>query len=197
MKRKEQRALETAREILLFELRENSIVRGEVTLASGLTSDYYIDARRAVMRPSGFRAAGHLIAHEALELGVSSVGGPATAAVPLACAAIAGDQGEGLVAFFVRTSRKEHGLQRWIEGPVTPGMSCMVVEDTVTTGKSTVAAIERIREEGLEIAGVLALVDRLAEPEEGEPTASARIEAAADAPYASLVTAEEILPDRD
>ena len=74
---------------------------------------------------------------------------------PLACAAIGSEEGDGLVAFFVRKERKEHGLQRWIEGPeLAKGTRCLVVEDVVTTGGSTVRAIERIREEGLEVAGV-------------------------------------------
>ena len=75
------------------------------------------------------------------------------AAIPLACAAIAVPGGDGLVGFFVRKERKEHGLQRWVEGPVEAGTRCLVVEDTVTTGGSTVEAIERMREEGLEIVG--------------------------------------------
>jgi orotate phosphoribosyltransferase len=111
------------------------------------------------------------------------------AAIPLACAAIAVPAGEGLVGFFVRNQRKEHGLQRWVEGPVEPGARCLVVEDTVTTGGSTVGAIERIREQGLEVGGVLAVVDRLAGGGE-------RIEAAAAAPYRALVTIDEIYPER-
>ena len=76
---------------------------------------------------------------------------------PLACAAISVEGGDGLVAFFVRKERKEHGLQRWIEGPVLePGTRCLVVEDVVTTGGSTVRAIERIVEEGHEVVGVTA-----------------------------------------
>ena len=97
-----------------------------------------------------------------MEAGATAVGGPATAAIPPACAAIAVPEGEGLVGFFVRGQRKEHGLQRWVEGPVKPGDRVLVVEDTVTTGGSTATAIEHIREEGLEIARVLAVVDRLA-----------------------------------
>ena len=112
-----------------------------------------------------------------------------TAAIPPACAAIAVPGGEDLVAFFVRKERKEHGLQRWVEGPVAAGDRCLVVEDTVTTGGSTATAIGRIREEGLEIAGVLAVVDRLAGGGE-------KIEAAAAAPYRALVTIDEIYPDR-
>jgi orotate phosphoribosyltransferase len=109
---------------------------------------------------------------------------------PLACAAIGAEAGDGLVAFFVRKERKQHGLQRWIEGPeLEAGTRCLVVEDVVTTGGSTVRAIERIREEGLEVAGVTAVVDRLAGGAEA-------IEEAAGAPYRPLVTIDELYPDR-
>jgi orotate phosphoribosyltransferase len=181
--------LAAAKQTLLAELKEHSLILGEVTLASGAVAQYYVDARRALMRPQGFRAAGDLIAARALELGVAAVGGPATAAIPPSCAAIAGPEGQELVAFFVRGARKEHGLQRWVEGPVEPGMRCLVVEDTVTTGGSTATAIGRVREEGLEVAGVVAVVDRLAGGAE-------RIEAAAGAPYSALVTIDEIYPER-
>ena len=97
--------------------------------------------------------------------------------------------GPDLVAFFVRGERKEHGLQRWVEGPVEPGVRCLVVEDTVTTGGSTATAIERIREEGLEVAGVVAVVDRLA-------GGAREIEAAAAGALPALVTIDEIYPER-
>jgi orotate phosphoribosyltransferase len=181
--------LAAAKETLLAELREHSLVIGEVTLSSGAKAQYYVDARRTLMRPAGFRAAGELIASAAVEAGATAVGGPVMAAIPLACAAIAVPEGEGLVGFFVRKERKEHGLQRWVEGPVEPGTRCLVVEDTVTTGGSTVSAIEMIGEQGLEIAGVLAVVDRLAGGGE-------KIEAAAGAPYRALVSIDELYPDR-
>jgi orotate phosphoribosyltransferase len=181
--------LDAAKQTLLDELRRHSLILGEVTLASGAVAQYYVDARRTLMRPAGFRAAGELIAAAAADLGAAAVGGPATAAIPPACAAIATPAGTDLVAFFVRSQRKEHGLQRWVEGPVEPGVRCLVVEDTVTTGGSTAQAIERVREEGLEIAGVIAVVDRLAGGAE-------KIEAVASAPYRALVTIDEIYPDR-
>jgi orotate phosphoribosyltransferase len=181
--------LDTAKETLLAELREHSLVLGEVTLSSGAKAQYYVDARRALMRPAGFRAAGQLIATAATEAGAAAVGGPVMAAIPLACAAIAVPEGDSLAGFFVRKERKEHGLQRWVEGAVEPGARCLVVEDTVTTGGSTADAVERIRGEGLEIAGVLAVVDRLAGGGE-------KIEAAAAAPYRALITIDEIYPDR-
>ena len=176
-------------ETLLAELREHSLVIGEVTLSSGAVAQYYVDARRALLRPAGFRAAGELIAAAAVELGAAAVGGPATAAIPPSCAALAAPGGEGLVGFFVRGERKEHGLQRWVEGPVEPGDRCLVVEDTVTTGGSTARAVERILEQGLEVVGVVGVVDRLA-------GGGGRIEAAASAPYRSLVTIDQIYPER-
>ena len=178
-----------ARDVLLAELREHALVIGEVTLSSGQRAQYYVDARRALLRPRGFRAAGELIAAAATEAGASAVGGPVMAAIPLACAAIAAPGGEELVGFFVRKERKQHGLQRWVEGPVERGARCLVVEDTVTTGGSTAAAIERMREEGLEIVGALSVVDRLAGGGEA-------IEAAAGAPYRTLVTIDELYPER-
>src|SRR4051795_11519796 len=137
--------LDGAREILLGQLREHALVIGDVTLSSGQRATYYVDARRALLRPAGFAAAGQLIAAAAREAGAEAVGGPVMAAIPLAGAAIAVPDGAGLVGFFVRKERKEHGLQRWVEGPVEAGASCLVVEDTVTTGGSTGAAIGRIR----------------------------------------------------
>ncbi len=181
--------LDAAKRTLLSELRQHSLVIGEVKLSSGAVAQYYVDARRALLRPPGFLAAGELIAAAAAEAGAAAVGGPATAAIPLACAAIASEGGGGLVGFFVRGERKEHGLQRWVEGPVEAGDRCLVVEDTVTSGGSTVAAIERIREQGLEVAAVLATVDRLA-------GGGAAIEAASGAPYRALVTIDELYPDR-
>ena len=181
--------VETARSTLLSELREHALVIGEVTLSSGKRASYYVDARRALLRPAGFRAAGELLASAARELGAAAVGGPVMAAIPLACAAIAVPDGKGLVGFFVRKDRKQHGLQRWIEGPVEAGMRCLVVEDTVTTGGSTAWAIERMREEGLEVAGAVCVVDRLAGG--GEVVAEA-----AGAPFRALVTIDELYPDR-
>jgi len=178
-----------ARQTLLEELREHALVIGEVTLSSGQRASYYVDARRALLRPRGFRAAGELIAAAAGRHDAQAVGGPVMAAIPLACAAIAVPEGDGLVGFFVRKERKDHGLQRWVEGPVEAGTRCLVVEDTVTTGSSTVDAIERMREEGLEIVGGLCVVDRLAGGAEA-------IAETLGAPFEALVTIDELYPER-
>jgi orotate phosphoribosyltransferase len=182
--------LDTARNTLLEELREHALVIGEVTLSSGQTAQYYVDAKRALLRPAAFRAVGELIAAEAAERGATAVGGMTMGADPLASAAISDPGGDDLVAFFVRKEKKEHGLQRWIEGPLLdPGTPCLVVEDVVTTGGSTVRAVERILEEGHQIAGVVSVVDRLAGGGEA-------IEAAGGKPYRALVTIDELYPER-
>src|SRR5690349_4652489 len=135
--------LEAARVTLLAQLREHALIIGDVTLASGRQASYYVDARRALLRPEGFRAAGQLVAAAANDLGADAVGGPATAAIPVACSALA-DEGSSLRAFFVRKEAKPHGLQRAVEGAVAEGDRVLVVEDTVTTGGSTVEALEQV-----------------------------------------------------
>jgi orotate phosphoribosyltransferase len=174
--------------ILVEELREHALVIGEVTLTSGQTAQYYVDAKRAILLPAGFRALGELVRLEAERAGATAVGGMTMGADPVACAALAA--GADVKVFFVRKDRKQHGLQRWVEGPVLePGERCLIVEDVVTTGGSTVQAIERVREEGFEIAAVTSVLDRLAGGAEA-------IEAAAGAPYRPLATIDEVYPDR-
>src|SRR5436190_15237649 len=108
-------ALTRPRERLLAELREHALVIGEVTLTSGRKAQYLIDAKRAILRPDGFRALGELVAEVSRRVGATAVGGITMGADPIACAALAG--GADVKAFFVRKERKEHGLSRWIEGP--------------------------------------------------------------------------------
>ena len=176
-------------ERLVAALREHALVVGEVTLTSGRKAEYYVDAKRAILRPEGFAALGELVAAEASRLGASAVGGMTMGADPVACSALAA--GADVRAFFVRKERKEHGLQRWIEGPeLRQGERCLVVEDVVTTGGSTVSAIERVREEGLEVAGVVSVLDRLA------GGADAIRAAANGAPYVALTTIDDVYPER-
>jgi orotate phosphoribosyltransferase len=178
-----------AHETLVTELREHALVIGEVTLTSGRTAQYYVDAKRAILLPAAFRALGELVAAEAERVGATAVGGMTMGADPVACAALAA--GAPVKAFFVRKEKKQHGLQRWVEGPLLePGERCLVVEDVVTTGGSTVQAIERLQEEGLEVAGVTAVLDRLA-------GGAQAIESAANgASYRPLTTIDEVYPQR-
>ena len=180
--------LASARERLIEELREHALVVGEVTLTSGARAGYYVDAKRAILRPDGFAALATLVAAQVHEWHGTAVGGLTMGADPVACAALAG--GARTKAFFERKQTKEHGLQRRIEGPLlTAEDRCVVVEDVVTTGGSTLAAIEALNDEGHEICGVLSVLDRLA-------GGGAAIERAAAAPYVALTSIDDIYPDR-
>ena len=164
---------------------------GEVTLTSGATASYYVDAKRAILRQPGFRAVAELVAREANTREAKAVGGMTMGADPIASAALSDRAGQDLIAFFVRKEKKQHGLQRWVEGPLLePGTRVLIVEDVVTTGGSTVQAIERCLEEDLEIAGTVSVLDRLAGGAEA-------IEAAGGAPYTPLATIDDVHPDRD
>jgi orotate phosphoribosyltransferase len=177
-----------ARDRLSAELREHGLVIGEVVLSSGRTSQYLIDAKRAILRPAGFLALAELVADQARAWEATAVGGMTMGADPIACAALAG--GAEVKAFFVRKEPKAHALGRQIEGPpLTEEDRCMIVEDVVTTGGSTLRAIEAVRGAGHEICGVLAICDRLAGGGEA-------IEQAAGAPYRALTTIDEIYPER-
>jgi orotate phosphoribosyltransferase len=178
-----------ARETLIEELREHALVIGEVVLTSGRTAQYYVDVKRAILRPAGFAALGELVAAHAREWGATAVGGLTMGADAPACAALAG--GADVKAFFVRKETKAHGLQRKIEGPpLEPGERCLIVEDVVTTGGSTVQAIEAVIAEGFEVVGVVSVLDRLA------GGAAAIALASHDAPYEALATIDDVYPDR-
>jgi orotate phosphoribosyltransferase len=178
----------TARERLLAELREHALLKGSFVLTSGRTAEYLVDAKRAILLPQGFLALAELVAAQARAWGASAVGGMTMGADPIACAALAG--GVQVKAFFVRKEVKQHGLSRRIEGPVLdPQDRCMLVEDVVTTGGSTIRALEAVRSEGQTICGVLAICDRLV-------GGAQAIEEAAGAPFVSLTTIDELYPDR-
>ena len=177
-----------ARAQLVAELREHALVIGEVTLTSGATAQYYVDAKRAILRPSGFALLAELAAAQVAAWGATAVGGMTMGADPVACAALAG--GAEVKAFFVRKEAKAHGLQRRIEGPALAAEDrCVVVEDVVTSGGSTLAAIAALHDAGLEICGVISVLDRLA----GGGAAIARATAA---PYRALTTIDEVYPER-
>jgi orotate phosphoribosyltransferase len=178
----------SARARLLSELREHALVIGEVVLTSGRRAQYLVDAKRAILRPAGFAALAELVAEQARTWDATAVGGMTMGADPIACAALAG--GADVKAFFVRKEAKQHGLARRIEGPLLePDERCMLVEDVVTTGGSTVRALEALRAEGHDVCGVLAICDRLAGGGE-------TIERAAGAPFVSLTTIDDVYPER-
>src|SRR5689334_15967528 len=179
----------SASDTLIEALRRHALVIGEITLTSGATAQYYVDAKRAILRPPGFAALAELVAAYAKQWEATAVGGLTMGADAPACAALAG--GADVKAFFVRKETKAHGLQRKVEGPVLEaGERCLIVEDVVTSGGSTVQAIEAVRAEGFDVVGVVAVLDRLA------GGAQAIAQASGDAPYEPLTTIDDVYPDR-
>lgn len=155
-----------ARTELLTLIVRHSFERRKVTLSSGKESDFYLDLRTTMMRPRGTELVGRLLL-ERLGEGprVDAVGGMVVAAVPvvssiLAAAAHAGGAWLDLVGFFVRKEAKKHGLGRRIEGAFAPGQSIALVEDTMTTGGSTLEALDAVTEAGGKVTRVLCIVDR-------------------------------------
>ena len=165
-------SLDAKRRELLELILAVSYRRGRVTLASGAESDFYLDLRQTLMRPRGVALAGELVL-DRLRQGpaVEAIGGMAVGAVPLVAAVLAAaavhEPDSKLVGFFVRKQSKAHGLGRRIEGGFQAGQSVALLEDTVTTGGSTLDALAAVEAEGGKVARVLCLVDR------GEGAASA------------------------
>ena len=161
--------MSSARQSLLELLRQKSVIYGDFTLASGKRSDFYCDARLTTLDPPGAlwlgEVAWDLIQHKAAALGVSpvAIGGLTMGADPVALAIGIGSVragGPGLQCFSIRKQAKAHGRTKLIEGNFQPGDTVVVVDDTITTGGSTLEAIEKIRAEGGTVAFALVLVDR-------------------------------------
>lgn len=154
----------TDRATLITLLATRSTNRGQFTLASGKTSELYIDARLTTMSPDGLRLIGSLgvAALRTERWTVDAVGGLTLGADPIAYAIsyASASTDHPLRAFTVRKQAKAHGTSKLIEGPFVPGDHVVIVEDVVTTGKSTLQAIDAVREAGGAVMGVLALVDR-------------------------------------
>lgn len=150
------------RAALLQHIRDDAIVWGKVTLASGREADYYVDLRRITLKAAAAPLVGHVMLELTADLQYDAVGGLTMGADPVAAAMLhaAAAQGRGLDAFVVRKEGKSHGLQRRIEGPDVAGRRVLAVEDTSTTGGSVLTAVEALREAGAEVVGVAVIADR-------------------------------------
>jgi orotate phosphoribosyltransferase len=141
-----------------------SVRRGDFVLASGERSSYYIDCRLTTMSAEGLALVGHagLAAIRAAGWHPSAIGGLTLGADPVACAIAVASYADGppIDAFSVRKDAKIHGTRRLIEGNFAVGTRAVVVEDVITSGGSALKAIDAVRQEGGEVLGVLALVDR-------------------------------------
>ena len=181
------------RQQLLELIRKYSVRRGEeITLASGAKTNVYIDCRLTTCRAEGIRLVGNAIISKVRELGwkPEAVGGLVIGADPvvIAVARQSLETDAPINAFLVRKEIKKHGMQRSIEGlQQTQGVKALIVDDVCTSGGSTITAIERAREAGMEVVGAMCLVDRKAGGGEA-------IEALG-CPFAAIYTMDEVLAE--
>jgi orotate phosphoribosyltransferase len=170
------------KESLIALVRDKALKFGDFTLVSGKKATYYLDGKQVTLDAAGACLIGEGILDLLAGDLPGAVGGMAIGADPITGAVVtmAGVRGLPLVGFLVRKEAKAHGTQRFIEGPVQPGDRVAIVEDVVTTGGSSLLAIERAREFGLVVTQVIAIIDRL----EGGAAAFARH----GCPFRSLLT---------
>jgi orotate phosphoribosyltransferase len=195
---------------LLALLARLSFRLGHFTLASGTTSDYYIDCRTTTLHAEGGRLTGHSVLDllEQNHIEAAAVGGltmgadPIVSNVATASAqraidraaltnAAAPDKSGLLHGFLVRKAEKTHGTGRRIEGFCQPGARVVIVDDVCTTGGSTITALEAAREAGMVIAAVVCIVER--QEANGRPAVEA---AAQGAPFLSLFTANDVRAEK-
>jgi orotate phosphoribosyltransferase len=131
-------------------------------LVSGRMSNYYFNCKAVTLHPEGMHLIGNLIFDLIEDMDVKGVGGLTLGADPIAYAVAYTSflKKRPIEAFVVRKTAKSHGTMQWIEGNVNKGDRVVIVDDVITTGKSTIEAINRAKEEGLHIAKVIALIDR-------------------------------------
>lgn len=177
---------------LLELLRERSFAEREVTLSSGLKSNFYIDCKQVSLDAEGATLIGelfHAVIDEVAPAAIA-VGGLTLGADPLATATsvVSFQRGRPRQAFIVRKEPKGHGTNQWLEATRLPaGSAVVVLEDVVTTGAATLKAIERVRDAGLQVVHAIALVDRL----EGGREAVMK-----HAPLTTLFTRRDFMADK-
>lgn len=156
-------------------------------LVSGKMSNYYFNCKTVTLHPEGMYLIGHIVLGMIADTGAKGVGGLTLGADPIADAVAYTSylKKDPVEAFVVRKTAKAHGTMQWIEGNVGKGDRVVIVDDVITTGKSTIEAIEKAREVGLEVLRAIALVDR----QEG---GKENIEALG-VPVDAVITREEVM----
>ncbi len=131
-------------------------------LVSGRMSRFYVNCKPTVLSPRGMYLVGHLMFETIRDVQPHGVGGLTFGADPIATATAFASEllGQPINAFSIRKTKKDHGIAKWVEGDLAPGARVVVIDDVATTGGSTVQAIERAREEGLQVVRSVVLVDR-------------------------------------
>ncbi|MCK9228732.1 MAG: orotate phosphoribosyltransferase [Syntrophorhabdaceae bacterium] len=151
---------------LLKILKELSYEEGEFTLVSGKKSSFYIDAKETTLNPEGMYLVGKLMYAMTREIpGIDAVGGVSIGGDPLVSSVVLASymNKDNLMGFLIRKEPKGHGTNQWIEGGknLKKGMNVVILEDVVTTGGSSLKAIEAVEKGGYAVKGIIALLDRL------------------------------------
>lgn len=147
-------------------LKTLSYEEGEFILKSGKKSSFYIDARETTLNPEGMSLVGKIMYKMVKEIPkVEAVGGVSVGADPLVCSVVlhAYYNNDNIYGFFIRKEPKAHGRSLWIEGAknLRLGMNVVILEDVVTTGGSSLRAIEITQQAGYNVKGLIAILDRL------------------------------------
>ncbi|MEA1949125.1 MAG: orotate phosphoribosyltransferase [Thermodesulfobacteriota bacterium] len=131
-------------------------------LVSGKMSHFYVNCKPTTLSPRGMFLVGHLVFDAIKDLKPDGIGGLTFGADPVAIATAFVSELKTIPmnAFSIRKTQKDHGIVKWIEGDMNPGQRVVIIDDVVTTGGSTIKAIERARSEGLEVVKAVILVDR-------------------------------------
>jgi len=131
-------------------------------LVSGAMSNYYFNCKAVTLHPEGMYLIGNIIFAMIKDNNIKGIGGLTLGADPIADATAYTSylKKKPIEAFVVRKSAKSHGTMQWIEGNIKTGDRVVIVDDVITTGKSTIEAINRAKEAGLEIVKIIALIDR-------------------------------------
>ena len=151
-----------ANKILDLARKLGALQYGEFVLSSGAKSNYYFDGRLISLHPEGSYLLGQLFLAAIQGTSISSVGGPAVAAIPIVSAVTLTSQiaKNPVAAFFVRATAKDHGTERQIEGNLKPGSSVMIIDDVCTSGGSLFIAIDAVENIGCKIEKVMVVLDR-------------------------------------
>ena len=153
------------RNALIALVRQKALKFGQFTLASGKKATYYLDGKQVTLDPEGARLVGEGLLELLAAAGPmpAAVGGMSIGADPITAAVVtmSAVRGTPLRGFMVRKESKGHGTNQFVEGPVQPGEDVVIVEDVVTTGGSSLQAIERVEAFGLKVVRVLAIIDRM------------------------------------
>ena len=142
---------------------ERALKRGDFTLASGQKSSYYLDGKQITLSSRGLRIVGEGLLELLDDVEFDAIGGMSIGADPIigAVLAVAAERDQSLDGFLIRKEAKGHGTNRYVEGPVKPGNKVVIIDDVVTTGGSSLLAVDRIEEFGCEVVRVVGIVDRL------------------------------------